>query len=172
MWQMRLHGWHRRPLTAIGGTDPNVSPDGRTLTWVNGTVDLANGLVAAGRYGRHLRQLVPFTADVFTKHDWAPDGRHLVYATNGENLDGPGDLVLVRPDGSHPRRLTHNPTTDDRATVGSFSPDGRWVLYRESHGTSYALWAVTPSGTHRHLVYGPVPEDARPRTVDWGPRRS
>ena len=58
------------------------------------------------------------------KHDWAPDGKHLVVSDNSDPApDEAVNVVTVRPDGSDWTYLTHYPA-GFRANVGGYSPDG------------------------------------------------
>jgi Tol biopolymer transport system component len=70
-------------------TDPNVSPDGKTLSFVGFDGNLfgpngepAQGLFSSGLDGSNFAELLPFTLDLAIKHDWAPDGKHILVGTN------------------------------------------------------------------------------------------
>ena len=81
---MRDDGTDRRRLTTNpfpgeGDSDPNVSPDGQTVTFVRHKIDgELQALYAVNIDGTHERQLVPYRFEVAIKHDWAPDGQHIV----------------------------------------------------------------------------------------------
>ena len=111
------------------------------------------------------------------KHDWSPDGRHIVVTLNANEgslsprLRQRGDPPA---DGSHLRRLTHFKGRETNALVGGFSPDGQWIVYRVETGAGeptlpggqYALMKVSPRGGEPVLV---AAIDGRPRNIDWGP---
>ncbi len=183
LWLMRRDGSRPRRLTTNpfpgqgGDTDPNVSPDGRTVSFVRVSVfDDQQALYSVRLDGSHLRRLVPYAADVAIKHDWAPNGRHLVVSLNANEGSRPhasANVAVLRPDGSHLRRLTHFKGREINALVGGYSPDGKWIVYRvetgEGEGTlpggQYALMKVRPRGGEPVLV---AALDGRPRNIDWG----
>ena len=172
IWSMNLHGGERRLVTTgigKGVTDPNVSPDGRTVSLIayNGK-DLGQALYTSGLHGGHLRQVVPFRFDVAVKQDWAPNGRHLVFTDNADNFERPANIARIRPDGTGLRYLTHYRSPDLRAYVGSYSPNGRWIVFRlENHGR-YGLFKMRADGSHVRTIL--PPSSFKPRFIDWGPR--
>jgi Tol biopolymer transport system component len=184
LWLMRRDGSHARRLTRNpfphqgGDTDPNVSPDGHTVSFVRISVfDDRQALYTVRLDGSHLRQLLPYAADVAVKHDWSPDGRHIVVSVNGNEGSRPqasANVAILRADGSHLRRLTHFRGRETNALVGGFSPDGRWIVYRVETGDGeptlpggrYALMKVSPHGGEPVLV---AAVEGRPRNIDWGP---
>lgn len=181
VWRMNVDGRDQRrivgPWSPGFATDPNVSPDGRTLSIVgfNGLIgpppafEPAQGLFTTRIDGTGLAQLLPFDVDLANKSDWAPDGRHLVVTTNA-NFFHEGEsanIATIRPDGTGLRYLTHFTGGQVNAFAGSYSPDGKWIVFRfEDHGL-YGLYKMTPDGTHiRELL--PL-STFRPRFIDWGP---
>ena len=184
LWLMRRDGSHARRLTTNpfpgqgGDTDPNVSPDGRTVSFVRISVfDDQQALYSVRLDGSHLRQLLPYAADVAVKHDWAPDGKHIVVSLNANEGSRPhasANVAILRPDGSHLRRLTHFKGREINALVGGYSPDGQWIVYRVETGDGeptlpgerYALMKVSPQGGEPVLL---AAIDGRPRNIDWGP---
>ena len=182
IWSMNADGSDQRPVIAPFpqsgfATDPNVSPDGRTLSFVawdgslaGPTGEPAQALFTSSVDGADARQLTPFSIDLAIKHDWAPDGRHIVVTTNA-NFFHAGDsanIATIRPDGSGLHFLTSYTGGDVNAFVGSYSPDGNWIVFRlENHG-SYALYRMKADGTNLHAI---LPFSSfRPRFIDWGPR--
>jgi len=178
LWVMRRDGTGMRRLTrnpfpGVGGdTDPNVSPDGKVISFVRTKESsVLQALFSVHLDGTHLRQLTAYSLEVAVKHDWSPDGSHIVLTTNADFVR-PGDsanLATVRPDGSGLRNLTRYRGGAVNAFAGSYSPDGRWIVYRfEDHGT-YALYKIHPDGTGRRLILSlPV----KPRFIDWGSNAS
>lgn len=181
IWSMKLNGSDRRRI--IGPwpngfvTDPNVSPDGQTLSfvgWDGSLVGPASGfepakaLFTVNISGSSLSQLTPFTSDVAIKQDWSPNGRRIVLGTNA-NLFNPGEsanIATIRPDGTGLRYLTNYQGGDINAFVGSYSLDGRYIVFRlEDHG-SYALFRMNADGSDLHLIFGF--SSFRPRNIDWG----
>jgi len=185
VWSMNVDGSDQRrvvdpwPNGAGFATDPNVSPDGGTLSFVGWDGSLigpppalepAQGLFTSSIDGAHLNQLLPFSSDQAVKQDWAPDGRQLLIGVNA-NYFHQGDsanIATVRPDGTGFRYLTHYQGGGTNAFAGSYSPDGRWIVFRlEEHG-SYALYRMRADGSSLHQILGF--SDFRPRAIDWGAR--
>jgi Tol biopolymer transport system component len=184
IWLMRRDGSHvrrltRNPFVATGGfdTDPNVSPGGTIVSFVRVRVgDSQQALFSIHLDGSHLRQLTPYGYDIAVKHDWAPDGKHIVVTINanvGTKPHRSANIAVLRPDGSHFRLLTHFRGRRINAFVGSYSPDGRWIVYRtetrDSTGTLdgglFGLYKIHPSGGKPVLIAGLI---GRPRFIDWG----
>lgn len=95
IWSMRTDGSDVKrvidpwPNGAGFATDPNVSPDGKTLSFVGWDGSLvgpapnfepAQGLFTSRLDGSNLKQVMPFSSDQAVKQDWSPDGRHLLMA--------------------------------------------------------------------------------------------
>src|SRR5205814_10379181 len=122
--------------------------------------------------GSNLFQVAPFSFGVAVKQDWAPDGQHLVFTKNGIGHP-PGvsaNIATIRPDGTHLRLITHYEGGDVQALVGSYSPDGRWIVFRlEDHGLS-ALYKMHPEGSHLRVIL-PL-SSFKPRVIDWGAKPS
>lgn len=111
IWSMDLTGGDRQEIIGgpgFGATDPNVSPDGTTVSFVefNGE-DLGQALSTSSLNGSDPRQLMPFTTDVAVKQDWAPNGRRLVFTDNADNFEHPANIATIRPNGTGLRNLTH-----------------------------------------------------------------
>jgi len=151
-----------------GDTNPEVSPDGKTVTFVRKKAEgELQALFAVDIDGTHLRELVPSRFNVFIKHDWAPNGRRILFSSP---IDGPANVFTVAPDGSHRVQLTHVPP-DVGAIAGSYSPDGRWIAFRwenQSVGV-YRLMRMHPDGSARSTV---TTAPIGPRFIDWGPAPS
>jgi dipeptidyl aminopeptidase/acylaminoacyl peptidase len=154
--------------------DPNVSPDGGTISVTcQQDPDVLQALCTmpvAGSALPALPNLTPFTAEVGAKSDWAPDGRQLLF-TDHADLPNPGDsanVAVVASDGTGEHLLTHFSGGQDNAFAGSYSPDGRWTVFRlEDHG-QFALMRMRPDGSHMRAIL-PLSGFAA-RFIDWGPR--
>jgi Tol biopolymer transport system component len=173
IWIERLDGSHQRRITTSPfghGTDPNVSPDGTKITFVAFNLEeLGQGLIRTSLHGTNSQLLLPYSTDVAVKHDWAPNGRRIVFTDNADRFEKAANIATIRPNGDGLRYLTHFTDPELRAYAGSYSPDGRWIVFRlESHGR-YALMRMRPDGSHRRVIL-PL-SDFRPRFIDWGPRR-
>jgi hypothetical protein len=55
------------------------------------------------------------------------------------------------------------------ALTGSYSPDGRWIVYRlENQVTQrFALWKVHPNASGARPIL--LMSELKPRFIDWGP---
>ena len=186
VWSMKVDGSDRHRIIGpfpngvdqtVFSSDPNVSPDGQTLSFVgwDGTTTGPAGLEAQALFtsdidGSNLFQLTPFTIDLATKQDWAPDGKHLVVGTNA-GFFHPGEsanIATIRPDGTHLHYLTHYQGGNVNAFAGSYSPNGRWIVFRlEDHG-QFGLYKMRPDGTDLRVILGL--SSFKPRNIDWGPR--
>lgn len=172
IWIMDLQGRHRRQVTPnqlFGVTEPNVSPDGRTVTGLVGDgAENQNALFSWHLDGTHERQLTPFSVDVAFKTDWSPDGQRLLFSDNADVTTAPANILTMRPVGGGLRQLTHLTDPEQRAYVGSYSPDGRWIVYRfEDHGL-FGLYKMHPDGSGNQPIL-PL-STFRPRFIDWGPQ--
>lgn len=161
-------------------TDPNVSPDGRKLSFQgwDGTVvgpapvfHPALGLFTADLDGDDIEQIRPFETDQTIKADWATSGRRITVTENANFFlpDHSANIVSMRPDGSRVRQLTH---FDDgtNAYFGSYSPDGRWLVFRLEKDGLFGLYKMRPDGSQRRMILPLSP--FKPSLIDWGTHRS
>jgi Tol biopolymer transport system component len=163
IWSMNIDGSDQQFITDAGGPDPNVSPDGRKISFKGPD----GALFVANTDGSGTVQVSP-SISVTYKHDWSPDGQHLVVSDNSD--PAPNDavnIVTVRPDGSDWTYLTHYPA-GYRANVGGYSPDGQWIVFRlEGPGLVPTMYRIRPDGTDLHPLYASA--TIVPRFIDWGP---
>jgi Tol biopolymer transport system component len=161
---MRLDGTDRQIITNAGGPDPNVSPDGQKISF-KGPPDGA--LFVANIDGSGIVQVSP-SISVSYKHDWAPDGQHLVVSDNSEpGPDEAANVVTVRPDGSDWTYLTHYPA-GFRAYAGGYSPDGQWIVFRlVGPGVVPTMYRIRPDGSDLHALF--TSSTLITRNIDWGP---
>jgi Tol biopolymer transport system component len=158
------------PFPDEGDHNPEVSPDGQTVTFVRDKVDgELQALFAVDIDGTNERKIVPYRYEVAIKHDWAPNGKRIVITPWADFPDGHvPSLATVRPDGSDLRFLTR-PQGDKATFAGSYSPDGRWIVYRfQNAATSvYRLMKIRPDASSRTVI-ATLPFS--PRFIDWGVR--
>ena len=164
IWSMKTDGSDRQFITDAGGPNPMVSPDGQKLSF-KGPPDGA--LFVANIDGSGVEQISP-SQSVTYKHDWAPDGQHLVVSDNSDPApDEAVNVVTVRPDGSDWTYLTHYPA-GFRANVGGYSPDGQWIVFRrEGPGLVPTMFRIRPDGSDVHAIF--KSSTVVPRFIDWGP---
>jgi TolB protein len=173
IWSMDLRGGHRRKIKRTPqGThaiDPNVSPDGGIVTFVAERRAGKRALYRVNMNGSNLEQIVPFGFDVGVVHGWSPDGGHIVLTVYSEYPDGHSpNVVTILPDGSGLVELTHE--TGDRGAGGaSYSPDGRWIIFRlqDPSKDKFALWKMHPDGSEGTRI---TRLRLQPFGINWGPR--
>jgi Tol biopolymer transport system component len=147
-----------------GDVNPAVSPDGKTVTFIRQKEEGSlQALMAMGVDGTNVRRIVPYRFDVFTKHDWSPGGRRLVFTGTVDDL---ANVYTVAPDGSHRHRLT-NVGEGWSAVAGSYAPDGGWIAFRYANGERgiFRLVKMRTDGSRRRTITtAPFAE----RFIDWG----
>jgi Tol biopolymer transport system component len=170
IFSMDLNGNDRQLVTDCQGqgvTDPEVSPDGKMLSYTCFT-DQGQALFDSNIDGSALRQLTPFSFQVGVKSDWAPDSSRIMFiSTSGEGTpDAQVNTATIRPDGTGLTWVTNNPPGGTRSYGNSYSPDGQWIVLRVEEGGQYAIFKIRPDDTGLTQI---TPfSDFRPRGMAWG----
>jgi dipeptidyl aminopeptidase/acylaminoacyl peptidase len=105
-------------------SDPQLSPDGKTVAFEVATPDLAanqnvNAIWTVPLAGGGAPHRVATLAE---RPRWAPDGKRIFYTgTQG----GPSQIWSINPDGTDPRQITHLSTEASGELV---SPDGKYLV--------------------------------------------
>ena len=150
--QLRQLTWVARNGQALGtiGTpdqdspaSPALSPDGKTVALMRGSLALRNIDIWLADVGRGI--LRRFTIDPLTDADpiWSPDGARVAFMSN---RNGSFDLFEKPTDGStEERRVLASP---ERKVPTDWSPDGKSVLLTVSDAKTGAVGieAWTPGG--------------------------
>jgi Tol biopolymer transport system component len=151
-------------------SDPNVSPDGQTVTFVRHKMSgELQALFAVDVDGSNVRKIAPYTLEIAIKHDWAPDGQHIVITTDADYPHGRSpNVATITPDGSNLLMLTSYTGGGRGAFAGSYSPDGSWIVFRVENlkRERFALLKMRPDGSERTLI---ARMPFAPRHIDWGP---
>jgi len=182
VWLMNSDGSNQRELTSTRNkargdkcgcdVDAIVSPNGRTITYVRviGEFGTDQAIMSVGIDGRGLKRLTPPSFEPGIKHDWSPDGKLILFSSPGDPAPGQsGNLWTMHPDGSHRRALTHYTNGDANAFSGSFSPDGKWIVFRKEDAKGYHLSRIRPDGSGFRVISTDraVPQ----RASSWGTAR-
>ena len=180
---MNLRGGDRRVIFRGRGLykkEPQVSPNGRKVLFlvekdlgvIGGIEDNVKALYTVRMNGTHFKKVVPFRFDVCAcGGDWSPSGKRIAFSNNAGAADEPQtrptNLATIRPNGSHLRFVTHFTSVHVYVSNGTYSPNGRWILFRTTRDDKNVLWKIHPDGTHKT----PLARFAfSPGSRDWGPR--
>ena len=169
LWSMNLDGSGRRLIKPGSAVDPNVSPDGRRIAFMDFNGEpFGQALFTLGIDGKRPLQLTPFSFNVGFRLGWAPDGRQLAFMHNVDLVDPNRsvNIATIRPDGTGVRFVTDFRDPQVSTAVGSYSPDGRWIVFRLTDHGRFGLYKVHPDGTHLRPILGL--SDFAPRFIDWG----
>lgn len=160
---------------------PVWSPDGRRLVFaspgvpVPGAKQKGQALYVVDADGSHLRRLTPWKLHAGFAPDWSPDGSRILFRTEppGSRDARGGALYTIRPDGTGLRQLTHLAGDTSVLQMGSFSPDGRSIVFDTTAGAIRGagsmpdVFVMSADGTDIRPVTRIRNWDGSP---DWGPQ--
>jgi TolB protein len=180
IYVMNANGSGARRITTMSGEMPYAidlfwpiwSPDGKQLVFEVRHFETADppnrrALFVVDVDGSDPRQLTPWSLNAGGRPDWSPDGRLILFRTVSISNRHHGNLYTIHPDGTGLRRLTSYPAPKTVGN-GSFSPDGRWIVFtRFTNGPYPAVYVMRADGT----AVRRVSSNAAIYDADWGPRR-
>ena len=152
--------------------EPAFAPDGRRLVYLQLNSPLARpadgrALFVVRADGTHRRRITPWALGAGDNPDWSPDGKLILFRSHEEGPEQ-SQIMVVRPDGSGLRALTHLP--DDTTVLSySFSPNGRLITFaKEGEDGEPDIWVMRRDGSGMRQVTRTSLWDSAP---DWGPAR-
>ncbi len=113
-------------LLSTKGDMPDYSPNGDQVVL---TAAVSKPMVIMNADGTNLHTLLDNNGKVITFPMWSPDGKSIVFGIGGffDRPVAPGQLGIIRPDGSGLRMLTEGKFSSGFA---SWAPDGKRIVYR------------------------------------------
>jgi len=108
-------------------SDPQISPDGKTVAYVITTVDLQGNKTSSSIWLASTQDGKPHALTNTTKKDshprWSPDGQRILFESN---RTGDNQLWVIDVNGGEARQLT---TISSEGGNALWSPDGNWVAF-------------------------------------------
>lgn len=103
--------------------DPRLSPDGKTVAYTVGVVDMEANKTVTQIYsvpatGGSPKQLTSGKSSSSSPR-WSPNGAHIAYTTGGQ-------IWVMNADGSNPTKVT---SISSGAGGPVWSPDGKWIAF-------------------------------------------
>jgi TolB protein len=171
----RLDGSREHQLTdppaGQADDDPDMATDGKTMSFVRlGPNDANAALFTLDLRSGRERQLTTASANVAIKTGWSPSSKRIVFSRDAYTPQPgvSGNVMTISATGGHLRPVTHYEGGDVSAFAGSYSPDGRWIIYRREATNDFSLVKVHPDGTNPTTIFHST--TLRPRFIDWGLR--
>jgi Tol biopolymer transport system component len=156
LWVVSSDGSERR-LLARRASGRVWSPDGRRIAFARRDRGIGIYIVSVGRGGE--RRLTRETTQVSVMA-WSPNGHMIAFhrGSRPEDYDperaGPGDIYVVRVDGSGLRRLTRHGQAHYRPSA--WSPDSRsFAITSSQHGNSEVYVIDVDDGSERRMTHRP-----------------
>jgi dipeptidyl aminopeptidase/acylaminoacyl peptidase len=104
-------------------SDPQLSPDGKTVAFSVSVPDVAENKSVHSIWSVPLENGTPRKiADVAERPRWSPDGKRIFYVSTS---NGASQIWSSNPDGTGATQVTHLSTEADGLVV---SPDGKYIL--------------------------------------------
>jgi TolB protein len=176
VWLMRPDGTDLRRLTRnpYAGAecgcdgDPTFSPDGRQIAFARTRVESEGhgALFVMERDGSKPRRLTSWRFDPGAQLAWKPDGSQILVSNNAHLQPGESsNLYVLRPDGTGLRALTRFKDGTPNALPGSWSPDGRLIVFKTDESGSFQLYLMDGDGGKRRRIPSNLTD---PSGIVWG----
>lgn len=113
-----------------GLSSPQISPNGRLLLFKGVNAADHQALFVRPLSGGSSKRVTPWRMEV-AGGDWSPDGTRILFQSrsrSGEVLVPGTAMYQVRADGTELDKVSNVPPTS-YVIAGSYSPDGRWIVY-------------------------------------------
>ena len=151
---------------------PQFSPDGRRLVFDQknsrfGVPNNGRAVFVINVDGTGLRRITPWQLDAGGNPDWSPNGKLLLFCSNGDVKTKQSQVYVARADGTGLKQITHFKRGTTVLSY-SFSPDGHWITFAKSGVNGEPdVFVMRANGTHIRPVTRTKLWDSAP---DWGPR--
>jgi Tol biopolymer transport system component len=128
------------------------SPDGYFLAYSDVT-DAQTVLKLLTPDGKTTRELGTFASGSIYPLEWSPDGTRLAFAKITNDPAQGQDVYIIDSDGRNLQQVYHS----QAAEVDSlhFSPDGRYLLFKDYDATSRHLFVIDLSTMEKHMLMVP-----------------
>jgi TolB protein len=169
------HAILRLPAYSGDANNPQLSPDGRTIVYEEGTSPLghprlAHAVFTVGADGKGVHRVTPWKLRGGDGPDWSPNGSAILFRSNEDVGDfAKSQLYAIHPDGSGLTQLTHV-GGGTKLLSASYSPDGTRIVFAMApKGSLPDLYTMAIDGSDIQQVTRAPQWDSRP---DWGPQPS
>jgi len=155
LWLMDGHGGNRRAVAVgtpdqPGPGDVDWAPSGDRLVgeraWPTAPGSFRWRLFRTDTTGRDTAWLTPVNVDA-QRPAWSPLGTWIAYVR--ANTDRPGDLWLIRPEGTEDHLLVRS------GSHPTWSPDGASVAFSRTASDEVAIWSVDLEGRNLRQLSWP-----------------
>ena len=104
--------------------------------------------------------MTPWRLDAAITHDWRPDGKLMLFSSYESRIRGlSSNVFTVRPDGARLKQLTRYRGGRIRAFAGSWSPNGKQILFRTDASGRSTLLVMNAEGPGCGRL--PAPQEIR-----------
>ena len=138
--------------SSVPDKSPRFSPDGTRIAFESSRSGSDEEIWVADADGGNPVQLTGGPVDANDERwrgapSWSPDGARIAF--NDRSVSGTPDLWTVTVDGGALKRLTKDAFHDGLA---AWSPDGRWVYYRQDRPDGRDIVRIPATGGHPERV--------------------